>query len=1122
MAAEIADKRGEAKLNVYLGIKFCSRGECGKAKEYLFKALEISKGIGDRQAEDLCYTYLGKVFHTLGNYDDAKEYQEKATAISKEIGETQAEAVIACSIGEYNEAKECYGKALLQEASSYEALGVRFQTRSEFGKAREYFKKALEFREAVNDKKGEARDYEKLGTLFQSLGDYVKAEEYHKKALQISKEDGDRYGEATDYGNLGTVCRSRGDYRMAEEYYEAALEIRKEIGDKKGEAADYDNLGRLFCSVGDFGKAEEFYRRALAIRSLEMFDKEGEAEEYENLGSMFQSLGEYGKAREYYERGLKIRKEIGDTKGEASSYENLGGVSRSFAEYAKAEEYHKKALAIRKEIGERQGEASSYENLGLVLQSIGEYGKAKNYHERALAIRSEIGDRKGEASSYGNLGRVFQWLCEYFKAKKYFEKALAITIQTGDRKGEADGYGNLGEVFHSLGDYGKAKEYHENALEIRKGIGDRQGKARDFENIGSVFRCVGENKEARKYYEQALQIRKEIGDKRGEGCCLGNLGTVFSSLGEFCKAEEYFWQALAIRKEIGDKKGEAEDLGNLGIAYFHPFGEYSKAEEFLIKALEIRTEIGHREGAAKDYGNLGNMFRSLGRYGKAKEYHEKAIEISKVIGNVEAELRWYQNLTQDYLMEDNVEEALCYLFACLHKCENMRGLLSENDRLKISFLEEHVLQYRMLSKLLSDHGPDHAALYVLEMGRARALVDLMSARYGEKIHLSVNPKSWVGVERIISNERKCICLYYSYTDLFLNVYVLRGHKPICFRRVEMSDGVMTALNLNNLNINFGPLTRMIEEEEDEENGNNFSLSHIYKLLFAPVADLLDEPEIIIVPDRSLHKVPFAALKNETGNYLSETYRIRIVPSLNTLKLIQDCPADYHSQTGALIAGDPEVRKVVYKGRLRTFTMLPGARREAEMIGRLLGAHPLLGEQATKQAVLQSIHSVSLIHIAAHGDAERGEIALAPLQPRAAYIPEEMEYLLTMFDIAQVQVRAKLVVLSCCHSGRGQINSEGFVGIARAFLGSGARSVLVALWAIADKVTEQFMCRFYEHLVRGESASESLHQAQKWMRSNGLSDPWEWAPFMLIGDNVTFDFVEEVCILEIFFFMTRSI
>jgi len=276
------------------------------------------------------------------------------------------------------------------------------------------------------------------------------------------------------------------------------------------------------------------------------------------------------------------------------------------------------------------------------------------------------------------------------------------------------------------------------------------------------------------------------------------------------------------------------------------------------------------------------------------------------------------------------------------------------------------------------------------------------------------------------------------------------------------------------------------------------------MIIAPVADFLDKPEIVILPDRLLYKVPFAALKDESGNYLSESFRIRIVPSLTTLKLIQDSAADYHSQTGALIVGEPDVSEVLYKGRKERLPPLPCARREAEMIGKLLGVQPLLGKQATKQPVLQSIHSVSLIHFAAHGNAERGEIALTPQSPINA-IPSEEDYLLTMADISQVRLRAKLVVLSCCHTARGQIRSEGVVGIARAFLGAGARSVLVALWALGDSATEKLMSCFYEHLIRGESASESLHQAMKWMRTNGYPDVRDWAPFMLIGDNVTFDF-----------------
>ena len=78
-------------------------------------------------------------------------------------------------------------------------------------------------------------------------------------------------------------------------------------------------------------------------------------------------------------------------------------------------------------------------------------------------------------------------------------------------------------------------------------------------------------------------------------------------------------------------------------------------------------------------------------------------------------------------------------------------------------------------------------------------------------------------------------------------------------------------------------------------------------------------------------------------------------------------------------------------------------------------------------------------------------------------------------------------------------------ISTAFLGSGARSVLVALWAIPDSATKKLMSRFYEHLIEGESASESLHQAMKWMRKNGLNQISEWASFTLIGDDVRLEF-----------------
>ena len=66
----------------------------------------------------------------------------------------------------------------------------------------------------------------------------------------------------------------------------------------------------------------------------------------------------------------------------------------------------------------------------------------------------------------------------------------------------------------------------------------------------------------------------------------------------------------------------------------------------------------------------------------------------------------------------------------------------------------------------------------------------------------------------------------------------------------------------------------------------------------------------------------------------------------------------------------------------------------------------------------------------------------------------------MFDVQAANLRARLVILSCCHGGRSRISKgEGVVGIARALLAAGARSVLVNLWAIDDEATMVFMKNF---------------------------------------------------------------
>ena len=1085
------------------------------------KVLDFLCGCGLRAEEGKLTLQLAELYQLQSKYKEAKQLYNKAMSIMIETGDSKGEAL-------------CHGN-----------LGTVYHSLGEYAKAEEYLNNALAIKRQLGNKEEEAACYGNLGSVSESLGEYGKAEEYQRKALAIRKEIGDREGEATCYGNLGTAYYSRGEYAKAEEYQSKELAIRKEIGDREGEATCYGNLEAVYYSRSEYAKAEEYQRKALAIRK-EIGDKEGEASCYGDLGTVFLSVGEYAKAEEYLNNALAMKKEIGDRKDEATCYGNLGNVYYSLGEYAKAEEYLNNALAIQRQLGNKDEEAACYGNLGSVSESLGEYGKAEEYQRKALAIRKEIGDREGEATCYGNLGTAYYSRGEYAKAEEYQSKELAIRKEIGDREGEATCYGNLEAVYYSRSEYAKAEEYQRKALAIRKEIGDKKGEAACYGNLGCVSESLGQYGKAEEYQWKALAITKEIGDKEGEARCYGNLGTVYHNLGEYAKAEEYLNSALATHRQLGNKNGEAACYGNLGCVS-ESLGEYGKAEKYQMKALTIRKEIGDRKGEADCYGNLGTLLRSLGKHPKAKQYHEKALAMSKEINDISAEATWHLELAYDVFLEGNrgsQNEIFSNLFASISKCEKMRSFLGCNDQFKISLLHYRSRPYHFYTAMLCARGKDRDAVCVLELSRARALADLISVQHSAQHQLPVNPPSWADIERILKKESNCSCLYISYLDKWMFLWVLKGNKPIHFRKVDVNkcfvnkgltrnaDQVFSEESFRRLNIlsaqeqcedrslsflkandstrepaEEASLTvyRPVEEEEEENLELLPTLAERYKMIIAPVADVLDQPELVIVPDRVLYKVPFAALMDESGNYLSETYRIRIVPSLTTLGLMQDSPADYHSQTGALIVGDPDVRDVYYRGCFGELSRLPSAKEEAEMIGQLIGAEPLLRKQATKDAVLQKIHSVSLIHFAAHGDAERGEIALAPKSSIKPGTATEKDYLLTMADISRVQLRAKLVVLSCCHSAQGHVKAEGVVGIARAFLGSGARSVLVALWAIPDEATKKLMSRFYEHLVRGESASESLHQAMKWMRNNGYPDIRDWAPFMLIGDNVTFDF-----------------
>ena len=944
---------------------------------------------------------------------------------------------------------------------------------------------------------------------------YQQAIEHHEKLSKIAKENGDRAGEGRAYGGLGIIYNSLGDYQKAIKYHEKYLKIAKEIDDQAGEGAAYSKLGIAYHSLGDYQKAIEYHEKHLKI-AIEIGDRAGEGGAYGNLGIEYKSLCDYQKALEYQEKDLKIAKEIGDRAGEGRASGNLASAYLSIGDYKKGIDYNKKLLEIAKEIGDRAGEGRAYGNLGNAYHLLGDCKKAIEYHEKHLKIAKEIGDRAGEGRAYGNFGNAYHLLGDYKRAIEYHEKDLEIAIEIGDQAGEGAGYGNLGNAYQSLSDYQKAIEYYEKDLKIAKEIGNRVGEGQAYGSLGVAYNLLGDYQKGIKYLKKHLKNAEEIGDRGGKGRGHGNLGNGYSMLGDYQKAINNYEKRLKIAKEIGDRAGEGSGYGQLGSAY-DSLGDYQKAIEYHEKCLKIAKEIGDRAGEGGAYGNLGNAYQSLGYYEKAIEYDENFLKIAKRIGDRRGEGHAYHKIGLGLFFLEQFKDAADNFRCALGAFSTVRSCLKSKDDWKINFRELYETTYTGLWNSLLRIEKLDEALLAAEQGRAQTLADNLLIQYKLPASLLAATIDLKDMVSLFFTELSSPTLFLAVDGLTINIWLLSRGKKVIFRQGTLEGDrretdpvralLQNCLEKIRTEVSIGCEDRTLDEipldcqsSIDELKKPVQSLENHFKAFYdgiiGPIVDVLEleDNELVIVPDGALSFTPWAAV--------IESIRIRTVPSLTTYKLILSIPDDHHKKTGALLVGNPCLKELK-----KPLDDLPCAQEEVEMIASILNTRPLTGRRATKAEVMKRMSSVGLIHIAAHGNERTGEIALCPNPGWTSKFPQKKDFMLTMSDVQAANLRARLVVLSCCHSGRGRISKgEGVVGIARAFLAAGARSVLVTLWAIDDEATMVFMKSFYQHLKEGKTASAAIHQSMKSFReSEKFSEVRYWAPFQLIGDDVKIEF-----------------
>ena len=652
------------------------------------------------------------------------------------------------------------------------------------------------------------------------------------------------------------------------------------------------------------------------------------------------------------------------------------------------------------------------------------------------------------------------------------------------------------------------------------------------------------------HHKKHLNIATQIRSRAAEGNACGNLGNCYYNLRQYHKAIQYHKILLKIAAQIGDKKGEGNAYGNLGLCYCF-LGRYEKAIQHQEKHLNIAAQTGDKAGEGNACGGLGYCYGTLGQYDKAIQHHEKQLNIATQIGDKAEEVRAYGSLGRCYYSLGQYHKAELNQRKCLSRHEEFFENSLKNDEYEIAIRNVFSFSYSDLTRTLICQDKINESLVIAERGRSGALAELMLNSYsvqslellGEKlsnicqiqdvvaaidstvVFLSLDDSEtyfWVippsgdvkfekhnnGLDMpeltsLISNARMTYRVPHEVNCEDRSLEKLNPEWKSVFSLTTTGEDVSTT-EMTEL-VECSPHFALIKKESlatekkrnvyDEEESED-QLSRLYQIVLSPVRKFIKTQQVVIVPQSELYLVPYAALKDDKGQYVAETLQVRLIPSLATAKMMSDFPQQQKSGASPLIIGDPATGKL---------PRLPFAFEEARVIGQLLDVQPLTGEDATKEKVLECIENASLIHIAAHGDMERGEILLAPSHGSCQGTAKQNkeDYMLMVADLEKKCLKAKLVVLSCCHSARGEVNSEGVIGIARAFLGAGARSVLVALWAIDDKSTMFFMKSFYKHLKGGKKANESLSLTMNTMReTEGFCAPGHWAPFVLIGDNVT--------------------
>lgn len=878
----------------------------------------------------------------------------------------------------------------------------------------------------------------------------------------------------------------------------------------------------------------------------------------------------------------------------APAISSLAALYQNKQDYAKVEVLDLRVLAImEKTLGpEHPNVAIALTNLGRLNLMRDDLDRAEQFFQRALSIREKVlgPEHYQVAFSTGDLATLFYQKDDHAKAEAFYLRTLAILEKTLglEHPHPAEVMGSLASFYRVRGEYSKAESLYQRALSIfKKSYGEEHPDvALSYNNLAALYGSEGDYAKAEALHQRALEIfEKTLGpDHIRVSLSLTNLAPHYERRGEIAKAEQFYQRAISIgEKRFGPNHPDAAvpmtRLANL----YKSNGDNKKSETLLQHVLEIvESKYGSdHPSVASAFGNLAQLYLDQGNAKKAIPLLSRRFDIIEknlgrnILVGSERQKSVYLS-TFNSIINDAISahirhapddaQALQLAFKTILMTKG-RSLDAMSDAFALLRRHANAQDQNLLDELsktlsqlatLTLRGPLNSPISVFRekldqlKEQAEKLEAEISARNTE-LYSQVKPISLSKLQSQIP-QNTALVEFASYTPFDLKTKKPLSQHYVAYALSSQGDPHWVELGeVPVINRAVEAWRKLLGSQSNSQAKVKQKARELDEVIMRPIRKLVKNTRCFLLsPDGELNLIPFGALVDENGRYLTEKYLLSYLTSGRDLVRLQ---VARESKNSPLILADP-----VYGESLaeKTTGGQPGissseiplyftptlTANEAEAIGRMAPEAKLLMKRDATETALKHANAPHFLHIATHGfflkDAEPAPensrsfsllgigstVSDPPISVWAARIGNPLlrsglalaganqrksgndDGVLTALEAAGLNLwGTKLVVLSACDTGVGEVkNGEGVYGLRRALVLAGSESQVMSLWKVRDDATRDLMIDYYTELIKRKAGrGEALRQVQlRMLRNPKRRHPYFWAGFIQSGEWANLD------------------